>query len=172
LKNVEDDIARGSTGVQQSTHTSSVQYNSNTMTRTSSVLQDNNTQPTHLVFLERLKKLRAAGGLDTNGQENRDSNLQETYQEANYKEYNATGIQSYREGSTTASSGYSSGVSSAYTRHSSANFASDRNQNPEPGNGNSADGGSSSGPADSGRSMPDVEAIKERLARIKNQAAY
>ena len=56
LKNVEEELARGgisSTTVQQS---STAQYTMNTQARTGSVLQDNNTQPTHLVFLERLKK--------------------------------------------------------------------------------------------------------------------
>ena len=48
-----------------------------------------------------LFRLRAAGGLDTGDQENRDSNLQEhssyTSQESRYKEYSSsTGIQAYR----------------------------------------------------------------------------
>jgi len=177
LKNVEEELARGGSTTVHQQQSSTQQYTMNTQARTGSVLQDNNTQPTHLVFLERLKKLRAAGGLDTGDQENRDSNMQEhssyTSQESRYKEYSSsTGIQAYRENMTTASSGYSSGAHSAYTRHTSAyGSGADRNQNltAQLENGGS---GSSEAAGQPRPQQPDVEDLKERLARIKNQAAY
>jgi len=175
LKAVEEDIARGSI-VQSSVHSNSSSANQYTANRTGSVLQDNNTQPTHLVFLERLKRLRAAGGLDTGDQENREDNYQSEHH--TYQQQTTYNKHEYREGTTATSSGYSSGVSSAYTRHS-AN-STDRNQNvsgavgqdsaaaSNHGNGNI--GAAGAGAAGAGV-PPDVEEIRKRLARIK-QAAH
>jgi len=113
-----------------------------------SVLSDNRAgsgQPTHLMYLERLKKLRAAGGLDPADREN---------------------VENFSSTGTTTTSGYSSarvgssssvGTERRYTDNSQEQEENENNQNT---------------PSDATTSnVPNVDDIRKRLAKIK-QAAF
>merc|ERR550532_3948409 len=133
-----------------------------------SVLSDSNPasaggvggQPQHLVYLERLKKLRAAGGLADTG--NVDQENVENYSARVKAE---SGISSQGQG-TAYSSGVGSGYSSvrsqsgvSYNRYSNMATTNQTTDNYQEENQNAPQS-----------SMTNVDEIRKRLAKIKAQA--
>jgi len=123
-----------------------------------SVLSDSNPgggggQPQHLVYLERLKKLRAAGGLTDAGGNIDQENVE------NYSKTQQTSA--YTSGSGYSSIRSQSGVS--YNRYSSANIKSEPNQNTDNYQEENQN-------APQTQPMTNVDEIRKRLAKIKAQA--
>jgi len=150
LKKIEEEVKIGS-GIPPP---SSTGYSSG-LARPS-VLTDNvmsagaGGQPQHLVYLERLKRLRAAGGLS------------EPVDQENVENYSKTGP-------TQASSGYSSGLGTGYSsaraqsgvtnQRYSTLTSTDSTDNYQEENQNAPQ-----------TSVPNVDEIRKRLAKIKAQA--
>lgn len=113
-------------------------------------------QPQHLVYLERLKKLRAAGGLAETG----------NIDQENVENYSARVKAEAGQASTAYSSGVGSGYSSvrsqsgvSYNRYSNMTTTNQNTDNYQEENQNAPQS-----------SMTNVDEIRKRLAKIKAQA--
>lgn len=153
LKKIEEEVKVGS-APQQSGIQAPSSYSSGIARP--SVLTDNvipagaGGQPQHLVYLERLKRLRAAGGLS------------EPVDQENVENYS-------KSGSTQASSGYTSGIGTGYSsvraqssvsnQRYSTLTSTDSTDNYQEENQNAPQ-----------TSVPNVDEIRKRLAKIKAQA--
>lgn len=125
------------------------------------VLSDNNpggaAQPQHLVYLEKLRKLRAQGGLESDSRNQDQEN-----------------VENYSKTLTGSSSGYSSGIGSGYNsvrgqsgvsnnRFAGASISSSQaTDNYQEENQNA--------PQTANTAMSNVDDIRKRLAKIKAQA--
>jgi len=142
LRNVEQEVRGGGGGAPAPPSS----------TNRGSVLSDSNTtgQPAHMVYLERLKRLRAAGGLETADQENME-HIRENIPSAGQQ--------------TNTSSGYSSGVNSAYSRNANTYTSTEITYQSNQVESSTATNERSTSDATS------VDEIRKRLAKIK-QAAF
>jgi len=142
LRNVEQEVRGGGGGAPAPPSS----------TNRGSVLSDSNTtgQPAHMVYLERLKRLRAAGGLETADQENME-HIRENIPSAGQQ--------------TNTSSGYSSGVNSAYSRNANTYTSTEITYQSNQVESSTATTERSTSDATS------VDEIRKRLAKIK-QAAF
>lgn len=144
LKSIEQEVRNGGSGIPAPTNRPSI-------------LTDNRTvsggQPTHLMYLDRLKKLRSAGGLDPANRENVE----------NYS--NAPTSTNYSNAPTTTTSGYSSARVGSSSSQGSERRYSDNSQELEENENNQNNAGEV--PVSN---IPNVDDIRKRLAKIKQSA--